>query len=487
MNHPFFKRWWPQSFRHSSPVIDPHGCRPLALSFDGDIILEPSDSLSSIVFSSTGGGKTTRVAMTAIAALLTNRDRNIIINDVKLEIAPQIAEMCQHYGWNFGVIDDAWAMGEDYPFRLRLNPISPIVEAAKRGDPMLPLMIDGFLHTCIPEPKSNDGGQDKNFYWRESPRGYAATALRKLLDYKHLSTPGGLSDLLGDDEMFEAAMRLLAEDGEGPLKGRARQILTSKQHNPELFSQHIMGAQTALRIFAEGPLHSAGNEPEISHEQILSAENSDGPWVICITNPLQYIEQLGTSVALQFNSFMDVQLSGLARRTDFILDEFCAGPFKPAISRIHVQRAFKSRLLLIAQSREQSIDTYGREFTAILEENCYIKQLLRVDNPEEAERWSKILGQSRVVSANLGSNSKDLTLQSTFSHGKERNFTAQQLMSLPPNEQIIFVSGLGGIHCQTLAQNQIAPMAYDVADNPREGGRLLPDVKVTFKAMNGGA
>lgn len=483
MRIPFQNR--ARRFSRASRVIDPKGCRPLGATFAGDPIFEPSDSLSSLVFASTGGGKTTRVAMTAIEALLVHGDRTIVINDVKLEIAPQIAEMCEMYGWNFGVIDDAGAMGEEYPYRLLINPISHIVESAKRGDPMLPLMIDGFLHTLIPEPKGGQSGQDRNFYWRESPRGYAATALRKLLDYRHLATPGGLSDLLTDPEMFESAMRILAEEGEGPLKGRAKRILSAQQRNPELFEQHITAAQTALRIFAEGPLHDAGSDAEISHEDILSAK--DGPWVICITNPLQYVEQLGPSIALQFNAFMDVQLSGKVGKTDFILDEFCAGPFRPALSRIHVQRAFKSRVILIAQSRQQSIDAYGREFTAMLEENCAIKQLLRVTQPEEAERWAKVMGDSRVVSASMGANTRDLTLQTTFNHGKERNFTAQQLLSLPPDEQIILLAGVGFIHCKTLAQNQFAPMAFDLADNPREGGRLEPDIKVTFQTPNGGS
>ena len=302
MSFPFIKGLLP--IKANKP-IDPKGCRPLGLTFDGQPIFEPNDTSSSLVFAATGGGKTTRVAVTAIQAALANPDRAVIINDVKRgEIAMQIAEMCRRYGRKFGVIDDFNVLGADYPYRLSINPISPIVEARKRNDPDLPFLVENFVHTLIPEPKGDEGGQGRNFFWTESARGYAATALRKLLDYPQLATPGGLSDLLNDPAMFSAGMKMLAEDGEDPLKGRAQQILNSQQHNPDLFAQHIISAQSSLKIFAEGPLHGAGAGADINHEEILRDN-----WIICIVSPTQYLDRLGPWFASHFNSFMDIQMT----------------------------------------------------------------------------------------------------------------------------------------------------------------------------------
>ena len=139
MSFPFIKGLRPTK---TNRPIDPKGCRPLGLTFDGQPIFEPNDTSSSLVFAATGGGKTTRVAVTAIQAALANPDRAVIINDVKRgEIAMQIAEMCR----KFGVIDDFNVLGADYPYRLSINPISPIVEARKRNDPDLPFLFHIFM------------------------------------------------------------------------------------------------------------------------------------------------------------------------------------------------------------------------------------------------------------------------------------------------------------------------------------------------------
>ena len=63
---------------------------------------------------------------------------------------------------------------------------------------------------------------------------------------------------------------------------------------------------------------------------------------------------------------------------------------------------------------------------------------------------------------------------------KQRVLSPAELLGLPPDEQIILISGLGFIRCKKVWQNQIAPMCHDLGENPVEGAKLPPDPRVTF-------
>jgi len=124
---------------------------------------------------------------------------------------------------------------------------------------------------------------------------------------------------------------------------------------------------------------------------------------------------------------------------------------------------------------------YGERETAILEENCAVKQWLRFSDFEEAERVSKAIGETINVSHGLGMNSDRFAYSGNFSTGKDRLFTPFELMNLPEDEQIIHVSSVGFIHARKVRQNEIAPYCFDLASNPLEGGKLPPNPKVTLK------
>ena len=68
-----------------------------------------------------------------------------------------------------------------------------------------------------------------------------------------------------------------------------------------------------------------------------------------------------------------------------------------------------------------------------------------------------------------------------YSTGKERLFTADELMRLPADQQIIHVKDVGFIHLPQVRRMQIAPFtAYELAPNPLEGRPLEPRPKVTL-------
>jgi type IV secretion system protein VirD4 len=449
--------------------------RILGITFDDRPIFEPANAGSSITFAAAGGGKTTCVSVPAIQSLLARTSpRALFVNDVKNgEIAAQIADMCIRHGRKFGVVDEFEVLGPNYPHRIRLNALGPALEAVREDrDGDLPFIIENMVHALIEEPKDDA----KNFYWRESPRALIELALRLLIvNYPNMAFPGGLRALLSDPHGWSRNLDLEIQDGKEPLCSAARQVLELKTNNPEHYSQHMGAALSALKVFGFGPLERAGQSPDLTHAGLIR-----GKWVVCFVNPVRFADRLGPFFALHFLALMNAQLSGGAGKADYILDEFCNAPLRDALNRVTIQRAFQARSHFIAQSRSDIVRRYGEKETALLEENCTIKQWLKFSNFEEAERVSKAIGEATSVNAGLGTSSDRSSLSQNYSTAKERLFTADELMRLPPDEQILHVADVGFIHCRKIRQNQIAPFCFELGDNPLEGGRLPPDPKITI-------
>lgn len=451
------------------------GRRLLGLTFDNRPIWEPANAGSSICFAAAGGGKTTCVAVPAVQSLISDHSRAIFANDVKNgEVASQIGDMCIKHGRKFGAVDDFEVLGPNYPHRITLNPFGSVTEALKRSASHLPFIIENISHALIDEPKDDQ----KNFYWRESPRGYIEHGANLLLDRNpRLVYPGSLHALLADPMLWDKALDVALAGMDSSLAAAARQMVALRDQNPEHDAQHKRAALSALKIFGFGPLAEVGRTATLTHAELIR----DG-WIVCFVNPARYADRLGAYYALQFLGLMNAQLDAGAGKADYILDEFCNAPLRDALNRVTIQRAFGARSHFIAQSRQDIVRKYGEKEAALLEENCTIKQYLKFSNYEEAERVSKAMGETRNVSRGLGLASDKQGYNTNWSTGRERLMTPDELMRLPGDEQILHITDVGFIHCKKIRQNQIAPYCFDLADNPLEGGRLQPDPKVTLAA-----
>ena len=137
---------------------------------------------------------------------------------------------------------------------------------------------------------------------------------------------------------------------------------------------------------------------------------------------------------------------------------------------------------MIAQSRSEIQRKYGEKETSTIEENAVLKQWFGFSSFEEAERVSRAMGEAQNVSHTMGVSSDRPEFSGNFQTGKERLFTPDELMQLPPDEQIIHIKDVGFIHAKKIRQNEIAPYCHDIADNPLEGGALAPDPKTALPA-----
>lgn len=445
----------------------------LALDFDEKPIWAPKGGGSRIVYAAAGGGKTTCVAVPSILSALSDTGMAQIINDVKSgEISIQIEPVCVKHKRLFGVIDDCRQLGEDFPHRLDLNPFGAIAHAHQIGSDDLAFIIEGAMRALIDEPPRDQ----KQFYWRQGPRDLMEVGVRALLlSATGMCTPGALYILLSDPALFDGALALCLDEGDEATKALARQVIGTRDTDQN-FPQHMQAALQAIKIYQPGsPLHMAGQDAEYTHLDLIE----DG-WVIGVVNPVQHAPRMGAHFALHALGFMEAQLSRGGLRTLYVFDELANAPLRDAVKRITVMRAFGGVGLYITQSRQDLINTYGEKETAVLEENAVIKQYLKFSSFEEVERVSRAMGEQLSVQRGLGTQSAKLDLSGNYTTGKERVFTADELMRLPDDEQILHVAGVGWIHCKKVRQNQLMPYAAELGDNPLEGAAMAPDPKITL-------
>ncbi len=463
-------------------MSQPFGRRLLGLTMEDNPrpIYEPRRA-HSITYAAAGGWKTSAGSMTWLLSMLADSSRGMVITDSKDgEMAAQVARLCSAYGRKVVMIDDFNVFGADNPYRIELNPKGSLSAAYEEGLGELLFSAESANYALIEEPKDGD---EKNRYWRSSPRGYIEFAQRSLLRRNpRLATPGGAWSLLADPETFNKMLDIETEEGDQALKARARNIINMRGNVPDHHGQHIDAALGALRIFEAGSaLHDAGRDAETTHLDLLR-DNA----IVFLIAPQRHMERLGAYYALHLQSFQHALLTGLAGPTDFILEEANNTPIQSLISKTTVVRAFGGAYHFVSQSRKAMQTRFGEKLCAIAEEMAIVKQYFGFSDFEEAERVSKAMGQSLHVGASLNVSSERLGLSGGYQAGLERVMTADELMRLPDDEQIIHVKGVGWIHCKKIRQNEIAPYCHALDDNPLEGGKLPPDPKVTLNIRKKG-
>ena len=439
---------------------------------DGTPIFEPDTTTSWVVYGGAGSGKSTCVTLPALQSMLGDFERCIIVNDVKSgEAAFQAVDMCIKAGRKVCLIDDNMVLGKDNPYRKRVNPFGNLVSGYLANSSDLANEIKTACLTILPEP---DGGLDRNFHFREMPRKNMVFGIMALLRRsQHLATPGGLAAFIGDPDVFSTVVDIEAEEGDAAIRSKAMQIRELRESDPTEYMKHYLATVSALDHFDVGsPLHEAGRDQEISHEELLK-EN----YIVFLVQNQKSAPRMGVYYGLHFNSFLSSQLSGDCGRTDIIFDEAANTPGKELFEKVTVFRSAGLRVIYIAQSKADLQRRNSKELITTLEDNCHILWL-QFGNYEEAEIVSKSIGEIDNVQVNVSAGSSSLDFNSTINTGRERMYPADDLMNLPRSEQIMRILGVGYLHSLKIRQNELGDSAYYLTDNPQEGGRLEPDIKV---------
>lgn len=456
-------------------VLDPKGRRLIGLT---KVTRKPiwAPKGHSLLLSAAGGGKTTNGPMVWLFSLIASMDpgkpnQSVCLFDSKDgELAWQCADLIAKLGLKVAVIDDMGVFPADYPHRVTLNPFGAITETYQRETRDVVFATENANYALIPEP-SDDG---KNAYFRDEPRTLIEFATHVLLKRNpRLAVPGGVWALLGDPPMLRTFAQIEASEGDGMLKVLALNVLEMMGH--EHWSQHRSAALKSLRAFSVGTrLHEAGSGAMLTHADLIRQG-----YVTFLVGNQAYANRLGAYYALHILAFNQALYLGAGQLIE-ILDEFTNAPLKPLVEAMTTLRAYGAELHMVAQSRSEIERRLGKLECETIEENAIVKQYFGFSSFAEAERIAKAIGEERIISESLNTGDKDHKLQFGYQSGKEQAFSANRLMAMPKEEQLIHVKGVGFIHALKISQANVAPYCDLTASNPLEGGKLLSDPWVTL-------
>ncbi|MEM1363695.1 MAG: TraM recognition domain-containing protein [Pseudomonadota bacterium] len=462
--------------RQGRTPIDPGGARVAGLTEDtGEPVFFPSGH--SLTIASNGAGKSTGIAVPAIASFACDPDSAILIFDGKEgELAAQCADMLTQMGRKVAVIDDMNVRPELARYKVALNPFGASV-ATFLKDPRDAVFANASLtETLIPEPKDDA----RNAYWRDWPRKFVAFAHGVMMKRQpEGATPGAAASILMDREMLAGFAEIEAVEGDPVLRAQAQAILDLRGH--EHFPQHLEQAQKSLQFFAPGTrLADAGQNATTSHFDLIHDKT-----VIFLVGPQARMTRLSTYFALHINGFCDSLYAG-AGPLRAICDEFTNMPLKQLVENLTTLRAYGGEFHMIVQSRSELIRKYGEQECETIEDNSIVKCWLGLSSFKEAERVSKAMGEEHAVATAMGMDSESLKANTNLSLIKQRILSPAELMAMPRGTMLVHVKGTGFFTLQMLFQNQIAPFCDRYADNPLEGGRLPSDPKIRLKLPEGG-
>lgn len=447
---------------------------PLGMTLDGKkLIMSPYPYLSRIVVGGAGSAKTTSVVLPTIQALMTSSSNMILVNDPKNgECYSQIRPFEDAFGISVKCIDDFGEFGFENPNRLAITPFGAVIDAAENNPDQLYFSISKATHNIVPEV--DDGGRNK--WSRDGPRDNLHLGIRALTETNiRLVTTGHLYETLSDPETWQLVRMSAASNGSAALQARAKLSLDQEENEPVEYQKYLRGALQALQMYEPGTvLNTAGDDANITHRQLC-----DQGGIVCVVLPQRYAKEVGVHYALHQQCFMEAMMSGERKKRLFIIvDEATNSPQKSAIEAVTYARAFGISYTFIVQSLIDLERVYGAKETAVLLDNCPVQQFLSFTSYEEAEKVSRAMGEEISVNHSLNTNPERLEVSGSMSLGKQRAYTPEELMNLPPDLQVIYRKGYGWQISKKLYQNQILPSAKFLGANVLEGAPLPVDPKI---------
>ena len=158
-----------------------------------------------------------------------------------------------------------------------------------------------------------------------------------------------------------------------------------------------------------------------------------------------------------------------------------AAPLSALVADLTTIRGLGGRVHLIGQAESEFLRRFGREGAETINAVTDVKQFMGLNSYAEAEALSKSLsmGATRSWDYNFSNRSDDVGMRADRT-GRALA-TADEILTMPQDEQIILINGLRPVKAKKLAYNQLSPICEWVAPNPLEGEPLPPDPKVFLK------
>lgn len=462
-------RWATDEELEQAGMFKPNG-RPLGMTFSGRAIFEPASVVHSKVLANVGMGKTTACVVPTVMHLALRGKTNIVIMDLKDgEIAAQCADALRRLGFKVRIIDDLLLL--KLP-RSRANWLEPLIRAVKAGDPEAMAMARDIALTLEPEPS----GDAKNRFFRDGPRLIIVYVILTLArKAPEDCTPSAGWQLLADPRLLRASIEQDILNG-GALGALAQRVKDLQNGDDDHFPSFLNTARERFAIYEEGgPLYGVGENCDMSLVDIKSE-----PSITFVVGSQRNVKVMGPHYTLYLRALMQATKVPGGRKVDFICEEFTASPLQTLVEDLAVLRGYGGRAMLVCQAESEIERRFGKEQARTISAVCGLKQFMGISDPEEAERLSKLLGQTVHFADGIGVNDADEKISANLTDHGRSLMSADEILAMPRDEQIILIDGIRPLRAKKLYQNQIAPICDLLDPNPMEGGKLPSDPIITI-------
>jgi type IV secretion system protein VirD4 len=320
-----------------------------------------------------------------------------------------------------------------------------------------------------------EGSLEKRNHWEKTSHALLVGAILHVLYAEPDKTLAGVAAFLSDPartiEQTLAAMMAtphLGEAGVHPVVASAARELLNKSDNER--SGVLSTAMSFLGLYRDPVV---ARVTRACHWRVMDLVSGEQPATLYLVIPPSDISRTKPLIRLMLNQIgrrLTEELPSGARRHRLLLmlDEFPAlGRLDFFESALAFMAGYGLKSFLIAQSLNQIEKAYGQD-NAILD-NCHVRVSFATNNEKTGERVSKALGTKTEMRAMKNYAGHRLSpwlghLMVSRSETARQLLTQGEVMQLPPDEEIVMVSGVQPIRAKKAAY---------YAD-PRLAARIMP-------------
>lgn len=447
---------------------------------DGRPLYAPTriEQSHSVYIAANGSGKTSCGVLPTILSLAhemaKGRKISVCVSDTKSgEIIRQVGPVLDWLGIDYVILDD-FNVVKGHPRRVRINPFSQLLWLAKNEPQSFRQLVDKIMHTLLPSPSHN--GQNEYFYASPRNRGAMAIASLWLLLGARLQ-PGAIWSLLNDPKLWEKHLKFMQSSGDDQLRGEGTKVLQYMKARHEHEPSHIGAALEAFAPFAAGGwLHDLlprdESESAFEHRELMRK-----PCMLFIVGRSDLVSDARAYVGLHLQAVMHAQLTSPFFEVHYLAEEAANTPLKEMTEQMQGLRGQGARIHVITQSETGLALAYGDKATRIIMNEAIVKQYFGFTSYDEARKLSDAMGREVVIKPSVSQSSGARRMGRSWSVSREPLMSADRLMSLRFNEQIIHFARLGFVRCDKVHSSHIGPYARMLGRNAVENKDARVDIK----------
>lgn len=437
--------------------------------FEGRPLFAPTriEQSHSLIVAANGSGKTSCGVVPAVLSLAhemaRGRRSSVCVTDTKSgEIIHQVAPVLDELGIDYVVLDDFGVM-TGHPRTVAMNPFCQLAWVRDHEPRSFRRQTDKVMHTLWPSPA---GGHGQNEYFYAEPRHRGAMAIEDLASLPGVRfEPGAVWTVLNDPDLWEARLRVMAKSGPEHLRGEAKKVLQYMADEHEHEPSHIGAAMRAFSPFAAGGwLHELvpanGQKPVFQHRELMQR-----PCMLFIVGRSDLVSDARAYFGLHLQAVMHAQLTSPAFEVHYVAEEAANAPLKEMTEQMQTLRGRGARIHVITQSRTGLEIAYGARATRVIFNEAIVKQYFGFTAFDEAKELAEAIGREVVIKPALSQSSGVQRMGRSWSVSREPLMSADRLMSLPFDEQIIHIGRLGFVHCKKVHSSEIGPYAARLGRN----------------------